>query len=73
MRRLVSYRWMVCGVMRSSAVISSIHRSASVLTRVSRVISSSLGVVRSRSLTFNARTAAGPVVSVASMSRVLPS
>jgi hypothetical protein len=32
-----------------------------------------VGVVRSRSLTFSARIAAGPVVSVASMSRVLPS
>src|SRR6266487_4062114 len=37
---------MVCGVTRSSAVISSIHRLASVLTWVSLVISSSFGVAR---------------------------
>ena len=38
-----------------------------------RVIASTVGVVRSRSLIFRARIAAGPVVSVASMSRVFPS
>ena len=41
-RRLVWYRWMVCGDIRSSVVISSTHSSASMLMRVSRVISSSL-------------------------------
>ena len=48
-------------------------RSASALMWVSRVISSSFGVTRSRSFSFSARMAAGPVVPVASTSRVLPS
>jgi hypothetical protein len=54
-------------------MISSTHNSASLLTKVSRVISSSFGAARSRSLSFNDRIAAGAVTSVASTSRILPS
>jgi len=43
-RRLAVYRSIVCGVIRSSAMISASQRSARVLTKVSLVISSSFGV-----------------------------